>query len=252
MNLKRIESPVLPNVNHGFYTRLGGASSGIFSGLNCGIGSSDQREIVEINRARVAEDMGGEDTNLIALHQFHSAEVVIVDDTFTDRPHADGVVSNRKGDILTILTADCQPVLFHDPEAGVIGACHAGWQGALVGVIGATVNAMIALGAKRENISAAIGPCISQPAYEVGAEFRNQFVAHDPTFEWFFIPGSQDGKFQFDLPAFGLHILKSERIKSAHWIHECTYSNEEYYYSYRRTTHRVEADYGRLISCIAL
>ncbi len=135
MTLKRIESPNLPNVNHGFYTRLGGASSGIFSGLNCGIGSSDQSEIVEINRARVAKDMGGNTSNLIALHQFHSAQVITVDDTFADRPHADGVVSNRKGDILTILTADCQPVLFHDPDADVIGACHAGWKGALAGVI---------------------------------------------------------------------------------------------------------------------
>ena len=252
MTLKRIESPNLANINHGFYTRLGGASSGIFSGLNCGIGSSDQREIVEINRARVAEDMGGNTSNLIALHQFHSAQVVTVDDTFADRPHADGVVSNRKGDILTILTADCQPVLFHDPDADVIGACHAGWKGALAGVIGAMVEAMIALGAKRENINAAIGPCISQSAYEVGAEFRDQFVSHDPTFENFFIAGAQEGKFQFDLPAFGLHTLRNEAIKSAHWIHECTYSNEEYYYSYRRTTHRGEADYGRLISCIAL
>jgi YfiH family protein len=252
MTLKRIESPNLPNVNHGFYTRLGGASSGIFHGLNCGIGSSDQSEIVKINRARVAQDMGGTDTNLIALHQFHSAKVVIVDDTFTNRPHADGVVSNRKGDILTILTADCQPVLFHDPDAGVIGACHAGWKGALAGVIGATVDGMILLGATRENISAAIGPCISQPAYEVGAEFRDQFVEHDPTFQAFFIAGALDGKFQFNLPALGLQILKAAGIKSAHWIAQCTYSNEEYYYSYRRTTHRAEADYGRLISCITL
>ena len=252
MTLKRIESPNLVHINHGFYTRLGGASSGIFNGLNCGIGSSDQREIVEINRTRVAEDMGGSASDLIALHQFHSANVVTVDDSFLDRPHADGVVSNRKGDILTILTADCQPVLFHDPDAGVVGACHAGWKGALAGVIGATVDAMIALGAKRENISAAIGPCISQSAYEVGAEFRDQFVSHDPTFETFFIEGAQKEKFQFDLPAFGLRTLRNERIKSAHWIHECTYSNEEYYYSYRRTTHRREADYGRLISCITL
>ena len=252
MTLKRIESPNLVHVNHGFYTRLGGASSGIFSGLNCGIGSSDQREIVEINRTRVAEDMGGNASNLIALYQFHSAKVVTVDDTFADRPHADGVVSNRKGDILTILTADCQPVLFYDPDADVIGACHAGWKGALVGVIGATIEAMITLGAKRENISAAIGPCISQPAYEVGAEFRDQFVSHDSAFESFFIQGEQEEKYQFDLPAFGLHTLGKEAIKSAHWIHECTYANEEYYYSYRRTTHRGEADYGRLISCIAL
>jgi copper oxidase (laccase) domain-containing protein len=118
--------------------------------------------------------------------------------------------------------------------------------------LAATVDAMIALGAKRENISAAIGPCISQSAYEVGAEFRDQFVSHDPTFESFFIEGAQEGKFQFDLPAFGLHTLRTAEIKSAHWIHECTYSNEEYYYSYRRTTHAGEADYGRLISCITL
>jgi YfiH family protein len=169
-----------------------------------------------------------------------------------DRPHADGVVSNRKGDILTILTADCQPVLFHDPDAGVIGACHAGWKGALEGVIGATVEAMITLGATRENISAAIGPCISQSAYEVGAELREQFVSHIPTFDTFFTIGAHEGKFQFDLPAFGLYTLNEEGIKSANWIRECTYSNEEYYYSYRRTTHRAEADYGRLISCITL
>lgn len=252
MTLKRIESLLLSDVNHGFYTRLGGASSGIFSGLNCGIGSSDQREIVEINRARVAADMGGDVENLIALHQYHSAEVVSVTDHFENRPHADGVVSNRKGDILTILTADCQPVLFHDAVSGVIGACHAGWKGALGGVLGETINAMIEMGAKRENISAVIGPCISQSAYEVGSEFKERFITTDEQFEAFFIPGKEVDKFQFNLPHFGLHLLQKEAIKSADWVGHCTYSDETHFYSYRRTTHMSEVDYGRLISCITL
>ena len=250
MSLEILRSDILGDVQHGFFTRKGGASSGIFRGLNCGTGSSDQSDIVRINRARVAEAMGVEALN--AVHQYHSADVVTVTDPLGQaKPKADALVTNVPGQALSILTADCQPVLFSDPKTKVIGAAHAGWRGALAGVLEATIEAMVALGATRSDISATVGPTISQKAYEVGPEMLDEFIAEDPENTRFFAQGQGD-RYQFDLPAYGVHRLRAAGIGDANWIRHCTYSDEERFFSYRRTTHAKEADYGRLISVIRL
>lgn len=252
MTLEIITADALAPFHHGFFTRRGGASSGVFSGLNCGSGSSDQSEIVAINRSRVAKAMGVAIAELASVYQVHSADVVTVSETpMPDaRPKADALVTATPGVALSILTADCQPVLFADPQAQVIGAAHAGWKGAQTGVLEATIDAMIALGAKRENITAVIGPSISQTAYEVGPEFLDSFLAEDPDNARFFA-GGQGDKAQFDLPSYGLHKLRSAGV-SAEWTRHCTYSDPDRFYSYRRTTHAGEADYGRLISSIRI
>lgn len=251
MTVESLQADVLSGTHHGFFTRKGGRSSGVFEGLNCGVGSSDDRENVFANRARVAQEMVVADDALIGVHQFHSAQVVTIDAASAERPKADAMVTRTAGVALAVLTADCQPVLFADRDAGVVGAAHAGWKGALNGVLANTVAAMEALGAKRENISAAIGPCISQRAYEVGPEFFEDFIAKDPEFTRFFANGSGD-RMQFDLPGLGLHMLREAGVENAEWIGHCTYNDEARFYSYRRTTHRMEPDYGRLISVIRL
>ncbi|NEX46958.1 peptidoglycan editing factor PgeF [Pseudotabrizicola algicola] len=250
MTLEIITSDALP-VRHGFFTRKGGASSGIFAGLNCGAGSSDQSEAVAINRARVAAAMEVPLDHLIGVHQVHSADVVAATGPLPVRPHADALVTATPGVALSVLSADCQPVLFADAEAGVIGAAHAGWRGAVDGVLEATVDAMEALGADRANIAAVIGPCISQRAYEVGPEFFETFTAEDPANSRFFINGTGD-RMLFDLPGFGLHRLRSAGVGHAEWTRHCTYHDAERFFSFRRTTHAGEADYGRLISVIRL
>ncbi|MFC4213713.1 peptidoglycan editing factor PgeF [Pseudophaeobacter arcticus] len=251
MTLEILTSELLGPVHHGFFTRRGGASSGIFHGLNCGVGSSDQREAVMLNRARVAEAMNVAPTALVGVHQIHSADVAVITGPTTERPHADAMVTKTPGVALGILTADCQPVLFADAEAGVIGAAHAGWRGALDGVLEATLDAMEDLGADRANTCAVIGPSISQRAYEVGPEFFEDFLQKDPDHSRFFAQG-REGRYQFDLPGLGLHLLRQAGIGQAEWTRHCTYSDAELFYSYRRTTHAGEADYGRLISCITL
>lgn len=248
--LEKITSDALP-VQHGFFTRKGGASSGIFAGLNCGPGSSDQAEVVAINRARVADSMGVAQDHLISINQVHSADVIHVTGPLAERPRADGMVTATPGIALGVLTADCQPVLFADPEAGVIGAAHAGWRGTRDGVLEATVEAMIALGARRDRIAAVIGPTISQSAYEVGPEFFEAFTDDDRDSARFFIAG-QDGRYLFDLPAMGLSRLRAAGVGHAEWTRHCTYRDSERFFSYRRTTHAGEADYGRLISTIRL
>jgi len=251
MMLEILTSDSLGDVRHGFFTRRGGASSGVFAGLNCGVGSSDQREIVEINRARVADAMEVAPDHLVGVHQIHSATVVSVTVPLNEKPRADALVTATPGLALSILTADCQPVLFHDSEAGVIGAAHAGWRGALDGVLTATVEGMEDLGATRENITAVIGPCISQRAYEVGPEFIDAFLAEDPTYARYFANGT-DGRMQFDLAGFGLNRLRAAGVGHAEWTRHCTYSDADRFYSYRRSTHAKEADYGRLIAAIVL
>ncbi|OUS20605.1 polyphenol oxidase [Rhodobacterales bacterium 59_46_T64] len=251
MSLEILTADSLAPLRHGFFTRRGGASSGIFEGLNCGNGSTDQAEIVAINRARVAEAMQVAPDLLTGVHQVHSADVVVVDGPDTAYTKADALVTDRPGIALSILTADCQPVLFADPDAGVIGAAHAGWRGAMEGVLEATLDAMTGLGATRENITAVIGPTISQRAYEVGPEFFEDFIADDPDNSRFFAGGTGD-RMQFDLPAFGLHRLRAAGVGHAEWIRHCTYHDPARFYSYRRTTHAGEADYGRLISAIRL
>lgn len=251
MALDIITSRSLAPLTHGFFTRRGGASSGIFAGLNCGGGSSDLQNAVALNRARVAEAMEVEAENLLTVHQVHSPDVVTVTDPLSDpRPKADAMVTSTPGVALGILTADCQPVLFADIEAGVIGAAHAGWKGAIGGGLEATIAAMSALGARPERITTVIGPCISQRAYEVGPDFFETFLAEDEGYARFFSGGEGD-RMHFDLPSFGLHQLREAGVK-AEWTGHCTYSDMDRFYSYRRSVHLKEADYGRLISVIRL
>ena len=255
MTLEFVASDLLTPIEHGFFTRKGGASSGIFLGLNCGTGSSDQREAVLLNRARVAETFAVAPEQLIGMHQVHSAAVSVVTDvpspTDAPRPKVDALVTATPGLVLSVLTADCQPVLFADPEARVIGAAHAGWRGTLDGVLEATVEAMLSLGAQRDRIRAVIGPSISQRAYEVGPEFFDDFLLQDQDNARFFAQGTGD-RMMFDLPAFGLSRLRAAGLAHCEWTRHCTYCDPERFYSYRRTTHAKEADYGRLISCIRL
>ncbi|MFN0113344.1 MAG: peptidoglycan editing factor PgeF [Paracoccaceae bacterium] len=236
---------------HGFFTRKGGASSGVFAGLNCGLGSSDQREAVRTNRDRVAAALGLRAEALAAVHQVHSPDVVTVTGPMTTQPRADAIVTRTPGIALTVLTADCQPVLFADASAGVIGAAHAGWRGALAGVLERTVEAMEALGAARGRIAAVIGPAISQRAYEVGPEFLDAFLAEDDAYSRFFAQGGGD-RLRFDLPGFGLHRMRAAGIGDVSWTGHCTYFDPARFYSYRRSVHAHEADYGRLISAIAI
>ena len=251
LTLDPIQSDALHPVQHGFFTRRGGASSGIFQGLNCGPGSSDMAEMVAINRARVAQALDVAPERLVTVHQVHSADVITVTNPLIDRPRADALVTATPGLALAVLTADCQPVLFSDPQAQVIGAAHAGWRGTFDGVLEATLDAMEVLGATRANITAVIGPAISQAAYEVGPEFIDRFLTEDPSLSRFFAAGNGD-RAQFDLPAYGLHRLRQAGVGHAEWTRHCTYRDPERFYSYRRSQHLDEADYGRLISAIRL
>lgn len=250
--LEILSHPLLQPVRHGFFTRRGGASSGLFAGLNCGYGSSDQAQMVTINRGRVADAMGVGKDRLATVHQVHSADVAVLGagDAVADfaAVRADGIVTDQPGVALAVLTADCQPILLADADAGVIGAVHAGWRGALSGVIEAAVGAMNDLGATR--IRAVIGPSISQRAYEVGDEFMDEFLTEDPDLQRFFA-GGPNGRPMFDLPGFGLMRLRDAGV-TAEWTGHCTYADPDRFYSYRRATHQHEADYGRLISAIAL
>lgn len=250
MSLKPIMSDDLAP-KHGFFTRVGGASSGVYSGLNCGLGSTDQRETVLINRARVAETLGVPPEQLVSVHQTHSARAVQLDAPTEDPIEADAMVTATPGLALGILTADCQPVLFTDTENGVVGAAHAGWKGALDGILEATLDAMEALGANRGTIHAVIGPSISQRAYEVGPDFLDRFLDDDQENARFFANGEGD-RLQFDLIGYGLHRLRRAGVLHAAWTGHCTYSDPDRFYSYRRSVHRREADYGRLISAICL
>lgn len=250
MTLEILTADALAPVRHGFFTRKGGASSGIYHGLNCGPGSADQSEAVAINRARVAEAMDVRSEALTSVHQVHSSDVLTVDAPLNgSRPKADAMVTATPGLALGILTADCQPVLFADAEAGVVGAAHAGWKGALAGVLETTLTAMEDLGAQRAAISAVIGPSISQRAYEVGPEFFEAFEAEDTDYARFFAGGDGD-RMHFDLPGFSLHRLREAGVGHAEWTRHCTYSDPERFFSYRRSVHQKEADYGRLISVI--
>ncbi len=249
MSLELITSDLLNGARHAFFTRKGGASSGVFRGLNCGPGSADQNEMVSMNRARVASAMGVAPEHLLSLRQVHSTTVVVADGApWAERPEADAAVTRQPGVAIGILTADCAPILFRDDAAGVVGAAHAGWRGALEGVIEATVERMIALGARRDAIRAAIGPTISQRAYEVGPEFFDRFRAEEAGYERFFVPARGD-RLLFDLPGFALRRLRDAGLQ-AEWVGHCTYSDPDRYFSFRRATHAGEPDYGRLISVI--
>lgn len=248
-----LTDPSLEPVWHGFFTRKSGVSTGIYAGLNCGHGSDDDRVAVTEN-CRIVTDKAGLDPNALrTVHQIHSNKVITVTTPAWDgdRPNADAMVTATPNIGLGILTADCAPVLFSDPDAQVIGAAHAGWKGALYGITDNTIDAMIRLGAARENIRTVIGPCISQQAYEVGQEFFETFADENPDNTRYFISGAGD-KMQFNLPMYLLDRLRGADIKSADWVGHCTYSDAENYFSYRRTTHAKEPDYGRQISVIRL
>jgi YfiH family protein len=252
MTLDILTSDLLAGARHGFFSRRGGASSGIYAGLNCGPGSSDQREAVALNRARVADALEVAPTLLLSLSQVHGTEVVTAGpEGWTDRPQADAAVTAEQGIALSVLTADCAPVLFYDPDARVIGAAHAGWRGALDGVIEATLASMGRLGARTGSVRAVIGPTISQRAYEVGPEFFDRFRAEGDGSERYFAPGTGD-RLRFDLPGFVLGRLREAGVAQAVWIGACTFSEPDRFFSYRRATRAGEPDYGRLISAIRL
>jgi polyphenol oxidase len=251
VTLDIITDPLLRPALHGFFSRQGGASSGVFAGLNCGGGSSDQREVVAINRARAAAALGVAPERLIGVQQNHSATVATIAEPPASPIRADALVTATPGLALSVLTADCQPVLLVAPGAEVIGAAHAGWRGALAGVLGATVAAMEELGAETADIRAVIGPTISQRAYEVGPELFDEVTADDAEAARFFAAGHGD-RMQFDLPGYGLHRLRAAGVGEAAWTGHCTYTDPARFFSYRRSVHRKEADYGRMISAIRL
>ncbi|WP_439574568.1 peptidoglycan editing factor PgeF [Phreatobacter sp.] len=243
----------LPGIRHAFFTRQGGVSSGIYGSLNAGLGSNDSQDNVRENRRRMAESLGVTADALISCFQIHSPDVVVADRPHAggDRPRADAVVSATPGIACGVATADCGPVLFADPRAGVVGAAHAGWKGALSGVLEATIGAMEGLGARRGSMVAAIGPLIRQPSYEVGDAFVAQFTAADAGHARFFVPG-KPGHAQFDLPGFIAHRLAAAGITAIEDLGLDTYADGERFFSYRRATHRKEPDYGRHIAAITL
>lgn len=252
----RIEAAGLsrPGLRHGFFTRRGGVSEGLYDSLNIGLGSQDDPARVAENRGRVADAMEVPRHRLVTPWQYHSAVALTVDRPFgpADRPKADAVVTRQPGIALGVSTADCTPVLFADPDARVVGAAHAGWRGALAGIVEATIEAMLGLGAARERIIAVIGPTISQANYEVGEDFRQTFLDDDPGSERYFARRDPAAKPRFDLPGYVAGRLARAGIGEVEDLRLCTYAEEESFFSFRRTTHRAEPDYGRLISSIAI
>ena len=239
-------------VRHGFFTRRGGVSEGIYAGLNTGIGSDDDMDRVAENRRRVARSLGVSAESLVTPYQIHSADAVIVSAPLSgERPKADGIATATPGLAIGIGTADCGPVLFTDAEAGVIGAAHAGWKGALGGVLEATIEAMESLGARRGRIVATLGPSISQDNYEVGTEFVARFNEADAANDRYFRPSERAGHAMFDLNRYTVDRLLAAGV-AADFLDRCTYAEEDLFFSYRRTTHRGEPDYGRQISAIVL
>jgi YfiH family protein len=244
----------LAGIRHGFFTRAGGVSSGLYASLNGGVGSQDDAGRVMENRARMAAALGVEPRRLLTAYQTHSPNVVVAEAAWKteNRPQADAIVTRMRALAIGITTADCGPVLFADPRAGVIGAAHAGWRGALTGVIEATIAAMERLGAAPGQIRAAIGPMIRQRNYEVGADLVARFGSEDPASSRFFAPAKRDGHAMFDLAGYIAARLKRAGIIKVEDVGLCTYADPEQFFSYRRTTHRAEADYGRHVNAIAL
>lgn len=240
-----------PGQAHGFFTRKGGVSDAPYDSLNAGLGSADQESNVVENRRRIATDFGVKPDHLLSLYQCHSRDVLTVSAPLPDRPKADGLVTKTPGLALSVLAADCGPVLFSDPRTKVIGACHAGWRGALSGITDATIDAMEKLGAKRDNIRAVLGPCISQKSYEVGHDYRDNFVAENEAYDRFFELGPA-GKPHFDLKRFILMRLRQAGLSRIDALEDCTYAQSEDYFSYRYNTHQGISDYGRNISVIML
>jgi YfiH family protein len=254
--LAPIEAPALalPGIAHAFFTRPGGISTGVYAGLNTGTGSGDSRDTVLENRARAADYLGVAPERLVTPHQVHGVDAIVVEQVWAPGKgaKADAVVTNRPGIAVGVGTADCGPVLFADAEARVVAAAHAGWKGALAGILESAVAAMERLGAQRARIVAVLGPTISRPAYEVGPEFVERFSAAETENGRYFQPSDREGHAFFDLPAYIVARLERSGLASVSDLGLCTYADEGRFFSYRRATHRGEADYGRLLAAIAL
>jgi YfiH family protein len=243
----------IPGLRHAFFTREGGVSNGVYSGLNGGLGSGDDPADVRENRRRMAEQLGVTLENLLSVHQTHSPDAIVATGPWQGpaRPKADAMVTTSEGLALGITTADCAPVLFADPKARVIGAAHAGWKGALSGILESTIDTMEKLGAERSGMVAAIGPLIRQPSYEVGSEFVERFIEAEAGNAVFFLPGERDGHAMFDLAGYIRMRLENAGVLMIDDLGVDTYSDARCY-SYRRSVHRKEADYGRHVHAIAL
>jgi YfiH family protein len=255
MMLEPITHPLLDRtgVRHGFFTRAGGVSTGLYEGLNTGVGSRDDPAAVAENRRRVAAHFGGGADDLASCYQVHSAVARVAEAGWRgERPEGDAAVAATPGVICAVLTADCAPVLLADAQAGVVGAAHAGWKGALGGIVHSTVAAMQALGATPRRIVAVVGPCIAQPSYEVDADFQERFEHHDPGSDRFFAPGVAADRRQFDLPAFVLWRLEQAGVADAAWTGDDTRADADRFYSNRRAYLNGEPDFGRLMSAISL
>ena len=254
MMIKIKEFSSIPRITHGFFTRQGGVSTGVYNSLNCGYGSNDQFERVEANRRRIIEKLGIQGGSLITCNQIHSAKVVNVVKPWSHErsPKADGLVTNLPGLMLGILTADCAPVLFTDDLAGIIGAAHAGWKGALNGILESTVDEMVKLGSSRSNIQAAIGPCIGLKSYEVGPEFKELFIGEKRANEQFFRNSTKIGYYKFDLKSYIRCRLLNTSISNVYETKYDTYSEKELFFSYRRSVLEGENDYGRSLSAISI
>ena len=244
----------LPGIAHGFFTRHGGVSTGLYTSLNCGLGSRDDRAAVLANRDRAARHLGSTGDRLLTCFQIHSATAITVDRPWApdSQPKADAIVTRTRGLVLGALAADCAPVLFADQKAGVVAAAHAGWKGALGGILESTLEAMEAAGAARSDITAVIGPCIGAAAYEVGPEFEATFLAADCNSEVFFSRRLVSARPHFDLPGYVAARLKAAGAGLIDGMAQCTYESRDAFFSFRRATHAAESDYGRQISAIVL
>ncbi len=243
----------IPGIRHGFFTREGGVSGGVYAGLNGGLGSRDDPAAVRENRRRMAEQLGVAPENFLSVHQTHSPDVIVATGPWPGpaRPKADAMVTTSEGVALGVTSADCGAILFADPRARVIGAAHAGWKGALTGILESTIDAMEKLGAEPSRMVAAIGPLIRQPSYEVGSEFVDRFIEADAENAAFFLPGERNGHAMFDLAGYIRRRLENAGVLMIDDLGVDTYSDERCY-SYRRSVHRGEADYGRHVHAIAL
>jgi YfiH family protein len=250
----KAETLTLPGIRHAFFTRQGGVSGGVYASLNGGIGSRDSADQVAQNRARMAAALGVEPDRLLTAYQIHSPHVVTVEAPWTTetRPRADAIVTRTRALAVGVTTADCGPVLFADPQAGVIGAAHAGWRGALTGVVEATVDAMERLGAERGQIRAVLGPMIRQGNYEVGPDLIARFHAEDSASDRFFQAAAREGHALFDLAGYIAARLRRADIRQVEDLGLCTYADTDSFFSFRRSTHRAEADYGRHVNAIVL
>jgi hypothetical protein len=255
MPLAPITHPLLERagLRHGFFTREGGVSTGLYEGLNTGVGSNDDPAAVAENRRRIAEHLGGNPDDLAACYQIHSAVARVAEAGWKgERPEGDATLTATPGVICAVLTADCAPILLADPEAGIVGAAHAGWKGALDGIVQSTVTAMQTLGAEPHRMVAVVGPCIAQESYEVGADFQDRFDRQAPGSARFFAPGAAVDNRLFDLPAFVLWRLEQAGVGDAAWTGDDTRTDAARFYSNRRAYLNGEADFGRLMSAISL